>query len=95
VLAKVLGPDKGRAKVPRVKKPPDKRMASLEAEMKGTLREVLEVARTGADVGSRTVDVNCGLQSANVGTMYKRKDRKVNPVDTPLPNGINPGGGVL
>jgi hypothetical protein len=28
-------------------------------------------------------------------TMYKRKDRKVNPVDTPLQGGINPGGGPL
>jgi len=26
-------------------------------------------------------------------TLYKRKDRKVNPVNTPLPNGVNPGGG--
>jgi hypothetical protein len=25
-------------------------------------------------------------------TMYKRKDRKINPVNTPLPNGVNPGG---
>ncbi len=24
--------------------------------------------------------------------MYKRKNRKVNPVKTPLPGGINPGG---
>ena len=28
----------------------------------------------------------------HVGTMYKRKNRKVNPVNTPLPGGINPGG---
>jgi hypothetical protein len=26
--------------------------------------------------------------------MYKRKDRKINPVNVPLPNGINPGGGA-
>jgi hypothetical protein len=29
-----------------------------------------------------------------VRTMYKRKDRKVRPVDTPLPRGVNPGGGA-
>jgi hypothetical protein len=28
--------------------------------------------------------------SADVFTMYKRKDRKVNPVDAPLPDGISP-----
>jgi hypothetical protein len=28
-------------------------------------------------------------------TMYKRKDRKVNPIDTPLQDGVNPGGGPL
>jgi hypothetical protein len=28
-------------------------------------------------------------------TLYKRKDRKVNPVNTPLPNGVNPGGGPI
>ena len=27
-------------------------------------------------------------------TMYKRKDRKVRPVNMPLPGGINPGGGA-
>jgi hypothetical protein len=27
-----------------------------------------------------------------VRTMYKRKDKKVKPVDVPLPGGINPGG---
>ena len=32
--------------------------------------------------------------AAEVKTMYKRKDKKVNPVNTPLSNGINPGGGV-
>ena len=26
--------------------------------------------------------------------MYKRKNRKVNPVKTPLPGGINPGGNL-
>ena len=31
---------------------------------------------------------------AAVRTMYKRKDRKVRPVNAPLPEGINPGGGV-
>ena len=31
---------------------------------------------------------------AAVRTMYKRKDRKVNPVDVPLPGGVSPGGGV-
>lgn len=31
----------------------------------------------------------------DVRTMYKRKSRKVNPVDTPLPDGIHPGGGLL
>ena len=30
--------------------------------------------------------------NAYIRTMYKRKDRKINPVNTPLPNGINPGG---
>ena len=29
--------------------------------------------------------------NAYIRTMYKRKDRKINPVNTPLPNGINPG----
>jgi hypothetical protein len=29
---------------------------------------------------------------AYIRTMYKRKDRKINPVNVPLPNGINPGG---
>src|SRR5438045_2410039 len=27
-------------------------------------------------------------------TVYKRKDRKVNPVNIPLPDGVNPGGGM-
>ena len=36
-----------------------------------------------------------GQRTAEVRTMYKRKDRKVNPVDGPLPGGVNPGGGVL
>ena len=31
---------------------------------------------------------------AAVRTMYKRKDRKVRPVNAPLPGGINPGGGA-
>ena len=31
---------------------------------------------------------------AAVRTIYKRKDRKVRPVNAPLPEGINPGGGV-
>jgi hypothetical protein len=31
---------------------------------------------------------------AMVATMYKRKDRKVLPVNTPLPGGVNPGGGL-
>ena len=31
---------------------------------------------------------------ASVRTMYKRKDKKINPVDAPLPGGVNPGGGV-
>jgi hypothetical protein len=30
----------------------------------------------------------------NVKTMYKRKDKKVNPMNVPLPDGINPGGGI-
>ena len=31
---------------------------------------------------------------AAVRTMYKRKGRKINPVDVPLEDGVNPGGGV-
>ena len=31
---------------------------------------------------------------AAVRTMYKRKGRKINPVDVPLAGGVNPGGGV-
>ena len=31
---------------------------------------------------------------AAVRALYKRKGRKVNPVDAPLEGGINPGGGV-
>lgn len=32
---------------------------------------------------------------ARIRTTYKRKDKKVNPVDVPLKDGINPGGGLL
>ena len=35
-----------------------------------------------------------GWRTAEVRTMYKPKDRKVNPVDVPLPGGVNPSGGV-
>ena len=31
---------------------------------------------------------------AQVSTMYKRKDKKILPMNVPLPNGVNPGGGV-
>ena len=31
---------------------------------------------------------------AQVRTMYKRKDRKIRPANVPLPDGVNPGGGV-
>jgi hypothetical protein len=37
----------------------------------------------------------CAEESARVRTMYKRKDKKVNPVDAPLPNGVNPGGRAI
>ena len=33
-------------------------------------------------------------EMAAVRTMYKRKGRKINPVDAPLKGGVNPGGGV-
>jgi hypothetical protein len=32
---------------------------------------------------------------AEVQTMYKRKDKKVHPANTPLPDGVNPGGNVM
>jgi len=32
--------------------------------------------------------------SAYVETMYKRKDKKILPTNVPLPEGVNPGGGV-
>jgi hypothetical protein len=32
--------------------------------------------------------------AAYIRTMYKRKHRKINPVNIPLPNGVNPGGGA-
>jgi len=32
--------------------------------------------------------------SAYVETMYKRKDKKILPANVPLPDGVNPGGGV-
>ena len=31
---------------------------------------------------------------AQVRTMYKRKDKKIRPANVPLPDGVNPGGGV-
>ena len=31
---------------------------------------------------------------AYVKMMYKRKDKKIRPVNVPLPGGVNPGGGV-
>jgi hypothetical protein len=31
---------------------------------------------------------------AHINTMYKRKDKKVLPANVPLPDGINPGGGI-
>jgi len=32
--------------------------------------------------------------AAHVGTMYKRKDKKKLPANVPLPDCVNPGGGV-
>jgi hypothetical protein len=32
--------------------------------------------------------------AAQVRTMYKRKDKKIRPANVPLPDGVNPGGGV-
>src|SRR5271169_2888865 len=32
--------------------------------------------------------------TADIKTMYKRKDKKVRPANVPLPDGINPGGEV-
>ena len=90
----------GGGEVPRLKKPPDNETAELEEleqEMERVLEGMLETIETGASVRSVTVEVDGarGLESAKVRTMYKRKDRKVHPVDTPLPNGINPGGDFL
>ena len=50
------------------------------------------------DVFCITVD-NAGFVSMQeldfyIRTVYKRKDRKVNPVNIPLPDGVNPGGGM-
>jgi len=32
--------------------------------------------------------------AAQVRTMYKREDKKIRPANVPLPDGVNPGGGV-
>jgi hypothetical protein len=49
--------------------------------------------------GERCVTVRtrkeCAEESARVRIMYKQKNKKVNPVDAPVLDGVNPGGGAI
>jgi transposase InsO family protein len=81
-----------------LKKPPDKDaelLTAVEVRICSLSREAREVETTAERYGAVRTRKECAEESARVRTMYKRKDKKVNPVDAPLPNGVNPGGGAI
>ena len=54
--------------------------------------DVREVMTDWERFGEVLMKAELEKEVAEVRTMYKRKDRKVRPVNTPLPGGISPGG---
>jgi hypothetical protein len=68
---------------------------AVEARICSLSIEAREVETRAERYGAVRTRKECVEESARVRTMYKRKDKKVNPVDAPLPNGVNPGGGAI
>jgi len=70
-----------------------------EEELVKAMRELgaerLEVEVNVNMGASECLDMRRNRWSLDVETKYKRKDKKVHPVNVPMPDGQNPGGDVM